>query len=127
MNLSPQGHYLIAIILAIALAFSAALMLQSIFVPESVDAQNDIASPTDAETYIVTLKNQSSSDDLDDIIKSVEQKGANITHVYSQSIVGFSVQIPPDKKTEIMYSLVSDMRVSSVEPDQTMTISPPPE
>jgi len=127
VNLSPQGHYLIAIILATALAFSAALMLQSIFVPESVDAQNDIASQTDAETYIVTLKNQSSSDDLDDIIKSVEQKGANITHVYSQSIVGFSVQIPPDKKTEIMYSLVSDMRVSSVEPDQTMTISPPPE
>jgi hypothetical protein len=125
VNLSPQAHYLIVIILATALTFSAALMLQSIFVPESVDAQNDIASPTDAETYIVTLKNQSSSDDLDDIIKSVEQKGANVTHVYSQAIVGFSVQIPPDKKTEIMYSLVSDMRVSSVEPDQTMTLSPP--
>ncbi|MGB7661316.1 MAG: protease inhibitor I9 family protein, partial [Nitrososphaeraceae archaeon] len=77
------------------------------------------------ETYIVTLKNQSSSDDLDDIMKSVEQKGANVSHVYSHSINGFSVQIPTDKKPEIVYSLVTDMRVSSVEPDQTMTLSPP--
>jgi hypothetical protein len=123
VNLTPQGYDLIAVILATALFFSAALMLQSIFVLESVDAQNDVL--TEAETYIVTLKNQSSSADLDEIVKSIEQKGANVTHVYSQSIIGFSVQIPPDKKTEIMYSLVSDIRVNSVEADQTMTLSPP--
>jgi hypothetical protein len=80
---------------------------------------------TEGGTYIVTLKNQSSSADLDDIIKSVEEKGANVTHVYSHSLIGFSVQIPPDKKTEIMYSLVSDVRVDSVEPDQTMILAPP--
>jgi hypothetical protein len=139
VNLSPQGHCLVAIILATALIFSAALMLQSTLVLQSADAQNDVVSPTsnatsgdqnlpsntEAETYIVTLKNQSSSNDLDDIIKSVEQKGADVTHVYSHSIIGFSVQIPLEKKTEIMYSLVTDMRVNSVEPDQTMTLSPP--
>ena len=123
MNLTPQGYDLIGVILATALFFSVALMLQSIFVLDSVDAQNDVL--TEAETYIVTLKNQSSSADLDEIVKSIEQKGANVTHVYSQSIIGFSVQIPPDKKTEIMYSLVSDIRVNSVEADQTMTLPPP--
>jgi peptidase inhibitor I9 len=123
VNLSPQGYDLIVIILATALVFSAALMLQSIFVLDSVDAQDD--DLIEAETYIVTLKNQSSSADLDDIVKSMEQKGANVNHVYSHSINGFSVQIPPDKKTEIMYSLVSDVRVKSVELDQTMTLSPP--
>jgi len=139
VNLSLQGRCLLAIILATAFIFSAALMSQSILVLQSADAQNDVVSPTsnatsgdqnlpsntEAETYIVTLKNQSSSDDLDDIIKSVEQKGADVIHVYSHSIIGFSLQIPQEKKTEIMYSLVTDMRVSSVEPDQTMTLPPP--
>jgi hypothetical protein len=139
VNLSPQGYDIVAIILATTAIFSAALMLQSTLVLESVDAQKDFSSPTsngtsgnqnsqdtiEAETYIVTLKNQSSSADLDNIIKSVEQKGAEVTHVYSHSINGFSVQIPSDKKTEIMYSLVTDPRVNSVEPDQTMTLDPP--
>jgi hypothetical protein len=139
VNLSPQGYDMIAIILATTAIFSATLMLQSTFVLESVDAQKDFSSPAsngtpgnqnlqdtvEAETYIVTLKNQSSSADLDNIIKSVEQKGADVTHVYSHSINGFSVQIPSDKKTEIMYSLVTDPRVNSVEPDQTMTLAPP--
>ena len=130
---------MVAIILATTAIFSAALMLQSTLVLESVDAQKDFSSPTsngtsgnqnlqdttEAESYIVTLKNQSSSADLDNIIKSVEQKGAEVTHVYSHSINGFSVQIPSDKKTEIMYSLVTDSRVNSVEPDQTMTLAPP--
>ena len=128
---------MVAIILATTAIFSAALMLQSTFVLESVDAQKDSSSSNgtsgnqnlqdtiEAETYIVTLKNQSSSADLDNIIKSVEQKGADVTHVYSHSINGFSVQIPSDKKTEIMYSLVTDPRVNSVEPDQTMTLAPP--
>lgn len=139
MNLSPQAYDMVAIILATTAIFSAALMLQSTLVLESVDAQKDFSSPTsngtsgnqnlqdtiEAETYIVTLRNQSSSADLDNIIKSVEQKGAEVTHVYSHSINGFSVQIPSDKKTEIMYSLVTDLRVNSVEPDQTMTLAPP--
>ena len=139
VNLRPRGYYLSAFHLATATVFSIALLLQSIYVVENVDAQNDLTYPisngmsgdqnvsgeTEMETYIVTLKNQSSSADLDDIVKLVEQKGANVTHVYSHSINGFSVQIPTDKKTEIMYSLVTDMRVNSVEPDQTMTISPP--
>lgn len=116
-------------------------MLQSILVPESMDAQTDKSSSTpnatsgnqnlprttDAGTYIVTLKNQSSSDDLDDIIQSVEQRGANVTHVYSHSIIGFSLQIPSDKKTEIIDSLENDSRVNVIEPDQIMTLSPPPE
>jgi hypothetical protein len=139
VNLSPQAYDMVAIILATTAIFSAALMLQSTLVLESVDAQKDFSSPTsngtsgnqnlqdtiEAETYIVTLRNQSSSADLDNIIKSVEQKGAEVTHVYSHSINGFSVQIPSDKKTEIMYSLVTDLRVNSVEPDQTMTLAPP--
>ena len=113
-------------------------MLQSILVPESVDAQiemssttnttsgnKNLPSTTDAGTYIVTLKNQSSSDDLDDIIQSVEQKGANVTHVYSHSVIGFSVQIPSDKKTETIDLLENDTRVNTIEPDQIMTLSPP--
>ncbi len=141
MNVSLQGQCLIAVFLATVLVFSAAIMLQSILVPESMDAQTDKSSSTpnatsgnqnlprttDAGTYIVTLKNQSSSDDLDDIIQSVEQRGANVTHVYSHSIIGFSLQIPSDKKTEIIDSLENDSRVNVIEPDQIMTLSPPPE
>ena len=139
MKLKPQGHNWNAIILSSAMVFSAVLILQSILVLENGSAQNNLTPPTDegtsgnfslqgiteGGTYIVTLKNQSSSADLDDIMKSVKEKGANVTHVYSHSLIGFSVQIPPDKKTEIMYSLVSDVRVDSVEPDQTMTLAPP--
>jgi Peptidase inhibitor I9 len=138
VNVSLQGHCSIAIFLATALVFSPAIMLQSILVPDSLDAQTDMSSTpnatsgnqnlrstTDAGTYIVTLKNQSSSDDLNDIIQSVEQKGANVTHVYSHSIIGFSVQIPSDKKTETFDSLENDTRVNTIEPDQIMTLSPP--
>jgi len=139
VNLRLRGYDLTVITLLTAIVFSTALLLQSILNLERADAKNDLTAPTsngtsenqnmpgetEVETYIVTLKNQSSSDDLDEIMKLVEQKGANVTHVYSHSINGFSVQIPTDKKTEIMYSLVTDMRVSSVEPDQTMTLSPP--
>ena len=139
MNVSLQGQCsLIAIFLATGLTFSAAIMLQSILVPESADAQIDKSSSTpnatqnqnlpgttDAGTYIVTLKNQSSSDDLDGIIQLVEQKGANVTHVYSHSIIGFSVQIPSDKKTETIELLENDTRVNTIEPDQIMTLSPP--
>ena len=139
MNSSVRSYGLIAMILAINMVLSADLTLQFILVPERVDAQNDIPSPpsnttsknqnlsniTGAETYIVTLNNQSSSGDLDDVIQLVKEKGANITHIYSHSIVGFSVQIPSDKKSETMESLVNDTRINSVEPDQTMTLSPP--
>ena len=125
--------------LVTAFVFSTAIMLQYILVPDNADAQTDmssstpnassgnqnLASSTDAGTYIVTLKNQSSSDDLNDIIQSVEQKGANVTHVYSHSIIGFSVQIPSDKKTETFDSLENDTRVNTIEPDQIMTLSPP--
>ncbi|MPZ08523.1 MAG: hypothetical protein GEU26_19290 [Nitrososphaeraceae archaeon] len=75
------------------------------------------------ETYIVTLKDEYSSQDLQEIANAVEQKGGNLTQVYSHSINGFSVQIPSDKKTEIMYFLVSDMRVANIEADQTMSLS----
>ena len=139
VNLRSQGYYLTFIALAAVIVFSTALLFQSILFREGVKAQNDLTSATSngtsgnqstsgeaaVETYIITLKNQSSSNDLDDIMTSVEQKGANVSHVYSHSINGFSVQIPTDKKPEIVYSLVTDMRVSSVEPDQTMTLSPP--
>jgi hypothetical protein len=138
-NVRPRSYYLTAFHLTTAIVLSIALLLQSIYVVENVGAQNDLTSPisngtsgnqnvsgeTEVETYIVTLKNQTSSADLDDIVKLVEEKGANVTHVYGHSINGFSVQIPADKKTEVMYSLVTDMRVNSVEPDQTMTLSPP--
>ena len=67
------------------------------------------------ETYIVTLKNQSSSNDLDDINeRQWSKKVQTLSHVYSHSINGFSVQIPTDKKPEIVNSLVTDMRVGSV-------------
>jgi Peptidase inhibitor I9 len=140
VNLSPQAYAMVAIILAtVMISTAAALSLQSTLSQESANAQKDKSSPTSNETssnqnlsgmngsesYIVTLKNQSSSADLDDIIKSVEQKGADVTHVYTHSLNGFSIQIPSDKKTEIMYSLVTDTRVNSVEPDQIMTLSPP--
>jgi hypothetical protein len=138
-NVRPRSYYLTAFHLTTAIVLSIALLLQSIYVVENVGAQNDLTSPisngtsgnqnvsgeTEVETYIVTLKNQTSSADLDDIVKLVEEKGANVTHVYGHSINGFSVQIPADKKTEVMYPLVTDMRVNSVEPDQTMTLSPP--
>lgn len=131
---------MVAIILAtVMISSAAAISLQSTLLQESANAQKDNSSPTfnetspnqnlsgmnESETYIVTLKNQSSSSDLDDIIKSVEQKGADVSHVYTHSLNGFSIQIPSDKKTEIMYSLVTDARVKSVEPDQIMTLSPP--
>ena len=139
MNLRLLGYGLTVITPVTAIVFSTALLFQSILVLEGVKGQGDLTSATSngtsgnqtilresgVETYIVTLKNQSSTNDLDDIMKSVEQKGANVSHVYSHSINGFSVQIPMDKKTGIVYSLVTDMRVSSVEPDQTMTLSPP--
>jgi Peptidase inhibitor I9 len=139
VNLRLQGYDFTVIALAAVIVFSTALLLQSILFREGVEAQNNLFSgtsngtsrnqsmPGEAKvgTYIVTLTNQSSSDDLDDIMKSVEQKGANVSHVYSHSINGFSVQIPTDKKTEVVNSLVTDLRVSSVEPDQTMTLSPP--
>jgi hypothetical protein len=140
VNLSPQGYDMVAIILAtVMISSAAALSLQFTLFQESANAQKNNSSPTSnetspnqnlsgmnkSETYIVTLKNQSSSADLENIIKSVEQKGADVTHVYTHSLNGFSVQIPSDKKTEIMYSLVTDTRVNSVEPDQIMTLSPP--
>lgn len=118
-----------------ALVFSCAVML---LLPsfiytldaeshEGPSAENQSQSAERAgETYIVTLKDQNSSEDRGDIVKSVEEKGGVITHVYSESINGFSVQIPMDKKTEIMYSLVTDMRVETVEPDQTMTLPTTP-
>ena len=91
----------------------------------TTSGNKNLPNTTDAGTYIVTLKNQSSSDDLDDIIQSVEQKGANVTHVYSHSVIGFSVQIPSDKKTETIDLLENDTRVNTIEPDQIMTLSPP--
>jgi homospermidine synthase len=90
-----------------------------------VEAQSDGSESGKGETFIVTLKNQTSSADLDDLTKLVEEKGAKITHVYSQSLNGFSVEIPADKKTEIMYALVTDMRIENIERDQTMTLPPP--
>jgi hypothetical protein len=124
--------------LTIALCSSSVLLLSSLINTSIVDGQKDTtgtskahsgnqtqAGASSVEIYIVTLKDQNSSADLQEIVDSVKQKGGNVTHVYTHSINGFSVQIPADKKTEIVYSLVSDMRVASVEPDQTMTLSPP--
>ena len=82
VNLRPRGYYLTAFHLTTAMVFSIALLLQSIYVVENVDAQNDLTSPisngtsgnqnvsgeAEVETYIVTLKNHSSSADLDDIL-----------------------------------------------------------
>lgn len=121
------------VIILSALVFSCGGVLLS-YISEEVIAES-IEGPSvnqtqavesAGETYIVTLKDQNSSEDRDDIIKSVEEKGGVITHVYSESINGFSVQIPMEKKTEIMYSLVTDMRVETVEPDQTMTLPTTP-
>jgi hypothetical protein len=114
-------------------------MMQSILKVESVEAQNrtgdttsnvtsknqGLQNITDANSYIVTLKNQSSSADVDGIVKAVKEKGANVTHVYNHSIIGFSVQVPSDKQMETMDLLLNDTRVISVEPDQTMTIPRP--
>jgi hypothetical protein len=121
------------VIILSALVFSCGGVLLS-YISEEVIAESvegpsvnqTQAVESAGETYIVTLKDQNSSEDRDDIIKSVEEKGGVITHVYSESINGFSVQIPMEKKTEIMYSLVTDMRVETIEPDQTMTLPTTP-
>lgn len=134
-----QGYDLIAIVVAITIVLGPIIMLQSIIGVENVDAQNrtgdptlnvtsknqDLQNNTGANTYIVTLKNQSSSADVDDIVKVVEKNGANVTHVYSHSIIGFSVQVPSDIKTETIDFLLNDTRVTSVEPDQNMTLPTP--
>ena len=140
VNTSPQSYGSIALIIATAIVFSVALLFHFIFVIERVNAQNDSTSSAsnetsmdqkilqaanEGETYIVTLKNQSSSADLDDIMKAVEAKGGNVTHVYTHSINGFSVKIPSDKQTETIDSLVNDTRVKSIEPDQTMSLPTP--
>jgi hypothetical protein len=134
VNLGPQQYDLIAAIFAAATFFSATVVFQPTLVSVNVEAQNDDQLTSNGnqgsesgkgETFIVTLKNQTSSADLDDLVKSVEEKGAKVTHVYNQSLNGFSVQIPADKKTEIMYALVADVRIDNIEPDQTMTIPPP--
>jgi peptidase inhibitor I9 len=136
---TPQGYGLIVIILATTMVLSATLVLESILKLAGVYAQNDLGTTTsnatsknqnlqnntEAKTYIVTLKNQSSSADVDDIIKAVEEKGANVTHVYNYSIIGFSVQVPSDKTMDTMHFLLNDTRVNSVEADQTMTLPPP--
>lgn len=130
MNLNRRGYDLIGVVFAFAAILSAALVpLNS---QAQIDQQTSNETPEiqesgegKGETFIVTLKNQTSSADLDELTKLVEEKGAEVTHVYSHSIIGFSVQIPADKKTEIMYSLVSDIRVNGIEPDQTMSLSPP--
>jgi hypothetical protein len=134
-----QGYELLAIVVTITIVLSPVIMLQSILKVESVEAQNrtgdttsnvtsknqGLQNITDANSYIVTLKNQSSSADVDGIIKAVEEKGANVTHIYNHSIIGFSVQVPSDKKMETMDLLLNDTRIISVEPDQTMTIPRP--
>lgn len=134
-----QGYGLIAIVVAITIVLSPVMMLQSILKVEGADAQNrtgdttsnvtsknqGLQNMTDSNSYIVTLKNQSSSADVDGIIKAVEGNGANVTHVYNHSIIGFSFQIPSDKKMETVDLLLNDTRVISVEPDQTMTIPRP--
>ena len=134
-----QGYELLAIVVTITIVLSPVIMLQSILKVESVEAQNCTGDTTsnvtsknqglqnirNANSYIVTLKNQSSSADVDGIIKTVEGNGANVTHVYNHSIIGFSFQIPSDKKMETVDLLLNDTRVISVEPDQTMTIPRP--
>jgi hypothetical protein len=76
-NVRPRSYYLTAFHLTTAIVLSIALLLQSIYVVENVGAQNDLTSPisngtsgnqnvsgeTEVETYIVTLKNQTSSAD----------------------------------------------------------------
>jgi hypothetical protein len=101
------------VIILSALVFSCGGVLLS-YISEEVIAESvegpsvnqTQAVESAGETYIVTLKDQNSSEDRDDIIKSV--------------------QIPMEKKTEIMYSLVTDMRVETIEPDQTMTLPTTP-
>lgn len=132
MNSGPKQNDLIAAVFAAATLLSATLVFQSTLVSVNVEAQSDDqlsgnqgSESGKGETFIVTLKNQTSSSDLDDLTKLVEEKGAKITHVYSQSLNGFSVEIPADKKTEVMYALVTDMRIDNIERDQTMTLPPP--
>lgn len=125
MKSGPKQYDLIVAVFAAATLFSATLVFHSTLVSVNVEAQSDGSELGKGETFIVTLKNQTSSADLDDLTKLVEEKGAKITHVYSQSLNGFSVEIPADKKTEIMYALVTDMRIDNIEHDQTMTLPPP--
>jgi hypothetical protein len=122
------GHRLTTMALAIILCSSSVLLLSSLANTGIADAQKGVTGASKAssgnqskngtsavETYIVTLKDQNSSADLQEIVDSVKQKGGNVTHLYTHSINGFSVRIPADKKTEIVYSLVSDMRVASAQ------------
>lgn len=140
MKQRVPGYDLTLLALAIFLSSNSVILLLFTFISaENVDGQNDdIAEATigssenrnqtgsnSIETFIVTLKDQNSSTDLKEIVDAVEQKGGNVTNVYSHALNGFSVQIPSDKKTEIMYFLVSDMRVASVEADQTMSLPRP--
>jgi hypothetical protein len=140
VKLSVPGYDLTLLALAIFLSSSSVVLLLFTFISaENVDGQTDYIAEAangssenrsqtgsnSTETYIVTLKDQNSSTDLQEIVDAVKQKGGNISNVYSHALNGFSVQIPSDKKTEIMYYLVSDMRVASVEADQTMSLPHP--
>jgi hypothetical protein len=141
VNLRVLGYDLTLLVLVIVISWNFVMLLlfTSSNDVENLDGQNDDIDEAakevsenssqpgsnNPETFIVTLKDQNSSADLQEIVDTVEQKGGNVTNIYSHALSGFSVQIPADKKTEIMYYLVSDMRVASVETDQTMSLPRP--
>jgi hypothetical protein len=74
--------------------------------------------------FIVTLRDNSSSSDIQDVISSVKKKGAEILQIYEHAIKGFSMRVPSTFINQTINFLNGDPRVIKVERDLKVYIAP---
>lgn len=71
-----------------------------------------------ASTFIVTFKNDTPDDIIEQQIKAAEASGAKIIHRYNSAIKGFSVEVPDESVSAL--SLRSP-HIDSIEADGEVT------
>lgn len=73
--------------------------------------------------YIVTMKQNASTSDIEHVINLVKEKGGQVLQVYKHAIRGFSMTVPRLSANNTVAELAADPRVVKVEHDVEVHIA----
>jgi len=73
-------------------------------------------------SYIVVFKDKATKEEIDQYVKEVNGTGGQVGHRYENVIKGFSAKLVESQ----VNSLKANAIIDYIEPDQTVTIQPPP-
>ncbi len=112
--------------LGVSLSSSSTIAVTRTIIIDSLQGNSSKVSKNDLQLnnhYIVTMKGNATSQEIENIISLVKEKGGQVLQIYEHAIKGFSMSLPTISANDTIVAIKTNPEVVSVERDAQVNIA----